>query len=55
MTVAQGLGTIIVFWAIVGGLGAPLLLPAMQSLIFRMMRLPDVSSSTPPGPVETCG
>jgi MFS family permease len=33
MTLAQGLGTIIVFWAIVGGLGASLLLPAMQSLI----------------------
>src|SRR5688572_27624588 len=33
MTVAQGLTAIIVFWAIVGGLGASLLLPAMQSLI----------------------
>jgi EmrB/QacA subfamily drug resistance transporter len=33
MTLAQGLGVIIVFWAIVGGLGASLLLPAMQSLI----------------------
>jgi len=33
MTVAQDLSTIIVFWAIVGGLGASLLLPAMQSLI----------------------
>src|SRR3954452_2623333 len=33
MTLDQGLGTIIVFWAIVGGLGASLLLPAMQSLI----------------------
>jgi EmrB/QacA subfamily drug resistance transporter len=33
MTLAQGLGTIVVFWAIVGGLGASLLLPAMQSLI----------------------
>ncbi len=33
MTVAQGLTTIIVFWAIIGGLGASLLLPAMQSLI----------------------
>jgi EmrB/QacA subfamily drug resistance transporter len=33
MTVAQSLATIIVFWAIVGGLGASLLLPAMQSLI----------------------
>ncbi|HWO83559.1 MAG TPA: MFS transporter [Solirubrobacterales bacterium] len=33
MTLAQGLGTIIAFWAIVGGLGASLLLPAMQSLI----------------------
>ena len=33
MAVAQGLTTVIVFWAIVGGLGASLLLPAMQSLI----------------------
>ncbi len=33
MTLAQGLTTIIVFWAIIGGLGASLLLPAMQSLI----------------------
>ena len=33
MTVAQDLAAIIVFWAIVGGLGASLLLPAMQSLI----------------------
>ena len=33
MIFAQGLGAIIVFWAIVGGLGASLYLPAMQSLI----------------------
>jgi MFS family permease len=33
MTVAQSLAAIVVFWAIVGGLGASLLLPAMQSLI----------------------
>jgi EmrB/QacA subfamily drug resistance transporter len=33
MTVAQGLTAMIVFWAIIGGLGASLLLPAMQSLI----------------------
>jgi MFS family permease len=33
MTLAQGLGVVVVFWAIVGGLGASLLLPAMQSLI----------------------
>jgi EmrB/QacA subfamily drug resistance transporter len=33
MTVAQSLTTIIIFWAIVGGIGASLLLPAMQSLI----------------------
>jgi EmrB/QacA subfamily drug resistance transporter len=33
MTLAQSLTTIIVFWAIIGGLGASLLLPAMQSLI----------------------
>jgi len=33
MTLAQSLTAIIVFWAITGGLGASLLLPAMQSLI----------------------
>lgn len=33
MTLAQSLAAIIVFWAITGGLGASLLLPAMQSLI----------------------
>ena len=33
MTLAQDLTTIIIFWAIVGGLGASLLLPSMQSLI----------------------
>src|SRR5690349_10636591 len=33
MTLAQGLIAIIVFWAIVGGIGASLLLPAMQALI----------------------
>jgi EmrB/QacA subfamily drug resistance transporter len=33
MTLAQNLVAIIIFWAIVGGLGASLLLPSMQSLI----------------------
>src|SRR5579871_6332989 len=33
MAFAQGLSAIIIFWAIIGGLGASLLLPAMQSLI----------------------
>jgi len=33
MTLAQNLTAIIIFWAILGGLGASLLLPAMQSLI----------------------
>jgi EmrB/QacA subfamily drug resistance transporter len=33
MTLAQSLTAIIVFWAVIGGLGASLLLPAMQSLI----------------------
>jgi EmrB/QacA subfamily drug resistance transporter len=33
MTLAENLTAIIVFWAIIGGLGASLLLPAMQSLI----------------------
>ncbi|PXW35103.1 UNVERIFIED_CONTAM: EmrB/QacA subfamily drug resistance transporter [Williamsia faeni] len=33
MAVAQSLTAIIIFWAILGGIGASLLLPAMQSLI----------------------
>jgi EmrB/QacA subfamily drug resistance transporter len=33
MTLAQDLTAIIIFWAIIGGLGASLLLPSMQSLI----------------------
>jgi EmrB/QacA subfamily drug resistance transporter len=33
MALAQGLVAIVVFWAVLGGLGASLLLPAMQSLI----------------------
>ncbi len=33
MTLAQSLVPIIIFWAIIGGLGASLMLPAMQSLI----------------------
>jgi LPXTG-motif cell wall-anchored protein len=33
MTLSQSLLPIIIFWAVIGGLGASLLLPAMQSLI----------------------
>ncbi|GAA1445983.1 MFS transporter [Leifsonia poae] len=33
MTLAQSILAIIVFWAVIGGLGASLLLPSMQSLI----------------------
>ena len=33
MTLAQDLRAVIIFWAIIGGLGASLLLPSMQSLI----------------------
>ena len=33
MTLAQSLTAMIIFWAIIGGLGASMLLPAMQSLI----------------------
>jgi EmrB/QacA subfamily drug resistance transporter len=33
MVLAQSLTAVIVFWAIIGGLGASLLLPAMQSLV----------------------
>jgi MFS family permease len=33
MTLAQNLTAIVIFWAIIGGLGASLLLPSMQALI----------------------
>ena len=33
MALAQGLTAVIIFWAVIGGIGASLLLPAMQSLI----------------------
>ena len=33
MSLAQGLLAVVIFWAIIGGLGASLLLPSMQSLI----------------------
>ena len=33
MTLAQDLTAIVIFWAVLGGIGASLLLPAMQSLI----------------------
>lgn len=33
MTLAQTLTSVIIFWAVIGGIGASLLLPAMQSLI----------------------
>ena len=33
MTLAQGLTAIVIFWAVIGGIGASLLLPSMQSLI----------------------
>src|SRR5690349_22530703 len=33
MTLSQSLLPIVIFWAVVGGLGAALLLPSMQSLI----------------------
>jgi MFS family permease len=33
MMLAQGLTAILIFWAVVGGLGASLMLPAMQALI----------------------
>ena len=33
MTLAQSMTAVVIFWAIIGGLGASLLLPAMQSLI----------------------
>jgi EmrB/QacA subfamily drug resistance transporter len=33
MTLAQGLLAIVIFWAIIGGIGAALLLPSMQALV----------------------
>ena len=33
MTLAQSLTAVIVFWAVIGGFGASLMLPAMQSLV----------------------
>ena len=33
MTLAQSLTAVIVFWAVIGGLGASLMLPAMESLV----------------------
>src|SRR4051794_26141042 len=33
MTLAQSLVPVIIFWAVIGGIGASLLLPSMQSLI----------------------
>src|SRR5688572_28947010 len=41
MTLAQDLRAIIVCWAILGGIGASLLLPAMQSLIHGNFEGPD--------------
>ena len=38
MTLSQTLLPIVIFWAIVGGLGASLLLPSMQSLIHGNFR-----------------
>ena len=38
MTLAQTILALIVFWAVIGGLGASLLLPAMQSLIHGNFR-----------------
>jgi MFS family permease len=35
LALAQSLPAVIVFWALIGGLGASLLLPAMQSPIHR--------------------
>jgi EmrB/QacA subfamily drug resistance transporter len=43
MTLAQGLIAILVFWALIGGLGASLLLPAMQSLIHGNFEGPERS------------
>jgi EmrB/QacA subfamily drug resistance transporter len=41
MTLARDLVAIIVFWAVVGGLGASLLLPSMQALIHGNFEGPD--------------
>ena len=47
MTLAQDLTTIIIFWAIIGGLGASLLLPSMQSSSTATSRAPLRRGSTP--------
>ena len=40
MTLAQSMTAVVIFWAIIGGLGASLLLPAMQSLIHGTSKAP---------------
>ena len=49
MAFAQGLTAIIVFWAVIGGLGASLLLPAMQSLIHGNFEGPAQKKAYAPG------
>src|SRR4051795_9644424 len=47
MTMTQDLGAIILFWAVIGGIGASLLLPAMQSLIHATSTAPCARRSMP--------
>ena len=47
MTIAQSVTAIVIFWAIIGGLGASLLLPAMQSLIHGTSKAPPSARRTP--------
>ena len=61
MTFTQSLTLVILFWAVIGGLGASLLLPAMQSLIHgnfeglelrRLMRWSGLPPQLPPQSVR---
>jgi MFS family permease len=47
MVFAQSLAPIIVFWAVIGGLGASLYMPAMQSLIHGNFEGPPRPRPTP--------
>ena len=47
MTLAQSMTAVVIFWALIGGFGASLLLPAMQSLIHGNFEGLAMKKSTP--------
>src|SRR4051794_41336132 len=49
MTLAQSLTAVIIFWAVIGGIGASPLLPALQSLIPRNFQGALPKRGVPPG------